>query len=53
MKENSYKIIVIMKDGSKHITESIGTSLEIIREVAYIQETFGEKISIFDLLVYN
>lgn len=53
MKEYEYQIVAIMKDHSKHVTESKGTLLEILREACYIQETFNDKINIFDLVIYE
>ena len=53
MKEYEYKIVAIMKDHSKHVTQSTGTMFEIMREVCYVQETFNEKINIFDLVIYQ
>ena len=53
MKIYRYQIVAIMKDHSKHVTESEGTLLEILREACYIQETFNDKINIFDLVIYE
>lgn len=53
MKEYEYQIIAIMKDKSKHVTQSTGTMFEIMREVCYVQETFNDKINIFDLVIYQ
>lgn len=53
MKMYRYQIVAIMKDHSKHVTESEGTLLEILREACYVQETFNDKINIFDLVIYE
>lgn len=53
MKIYRYQIVAIMKDHSKHVTDSEGTLLEILREACYVQETFNEKINIFDLVIYE
>ena len=46
-----YIIVVKLVNGSTHTTEAVGSDLEIMKELAYIQETFNSKIDWFTMTV--